>query len=88
MKLRLSIISILLTLTLDLFAAKPIDEAKAAYNDGNYDSAIAQLQSILKRTPKDGTANYYLGLSLLAKDDTDEAVTALIKAEDSTRLWE
>lgn len=82
MKLRFTIFFLFIFLCLSIFAAKPIDEAKAAYNDGNYDSAIAQLQSILKRTPKDATANYYLGLALMATGDTDRAVDALLKAED------
>lgn len=81
MKLKITILSILLFLPLAAFAAKPIDEAKAAYNNGDYDSAVAQLRSILRRTPKDGTANYYLGMSCLALGDTREATEALLKAE-------
>ncbi len=82
MKLKFPLLAIFISLALSALAAKPIDEAKAAYNAGNYESAISQLQAILKRTPKDGTANYYLGLSLLATGQDDQAISALTKAED------
>ena len=64
------------------FAAKPIDEAKAAYKAGDYADAAARLEAILKKTPKDATANYYMGLTQLALDNADEAAAALRKAED------
>lgn len=62
--------------------AKPIDDAKALYNEGRYDEAIAKLNSILKSSPRDINANYYLGLAYLAKGEPSAAVGPLAKAED------
>ena len=74
--------AILLCVGAVAFAAKPIDEAKAAYNAGEYADAAARLEAILKKTPKDATANYYMGLAQLALGNTPQAVPALRKAED------
>lgn len=79
---RFSLFSILISLCISVFAAKPIDEAKAAYARGDFESAITQLQTIIKRTPKDGTAYYYLGLSKMAMGQEEEATKALLKAEE------
>lgn len=75
---------IFISLSLAAFAAKPkpIDAAKAEYNDGNYTEALAKLDAILKKTPKDATANYYMGLTHLALDNQAEGIRALQKAED------
>ncbi len=62
--------------------AAPIDEAKRMYRDGDYSGAVAQLRKILKSKPKDGTANYYLGASLMALGETGEARGPLEKAEE------
>lgn len=63
-------------------AAKPFDDAKALYEAGKYDEAIAKLTAILKTAPRDVNANYYLGLSYLAKGDPAAAIPPLTKAED------
>lgn len=82
MNLKLLTISLIIPLAFSALAAKPIDDVKAAYSAGNYADAAAMCRTILKRTPKDGTANYYLGKSLLALGDKDAAIPALKKAED------
>lgn len=61
--------------------SKPIDDAKALYNSGKYEEAITALKSILNSEKKNGTANYYLGLSYLATGKTKEAVNPLEMAE-------
>ena len=66
----------LLTSALPSFAG-PIDEAKALYNDGQYEQAADELNRIVKKTPRDGTANYYLGASLYELGRFDEAIPAL-----------
>lgn len=63
-------------------AAKPFDEAKALYDSGQYDEAIAKFNAILKSAPRDVNANYYLGLSYLAKGEKSKAISPLAKAED------
>lgn len=62
--------------------AKPIDDAKALYNQGKYEQAVEKLKAILKAAPKDGTANYYLGLSYIALDKPAAAVAPLEKAAE------
>lgn len=63
-------------------AAKPIDEAKALYADGNYAEAIKKLEAILKGSPRDMTANYFLGMSYLGLGEAEKAKGPLLKAED------
>lgn len=62
--------------------AKPIDDAKRLFFDGNYDEAIVKLKAIVKATPRDGTANYYLGMSYAALGDYAAAKPALEKASE------
>lgn len=66
---------IVLTLTAGaiICQAAPIDEAKRLYNEGDYAAAAEQCRKIIKRTPRDGNANYYLGASLIASGKSDEA---------------
>lgn len=62
--------------------AAPIDDAKRLYRDGDYAGAVEKLRKILRSRPKDGTANYYLGLSLIGMGDYAAATEPLKKAED------
>lgn len=64
-------------------AAAPIDDAKKLYNNGEYEQAAEALRKIVKKTPKDGTANYYLGAALYALGDYAEARGPLTVAEGS-----
>ena len=66
--------------TLSLSAA-PIDEAKKLYRSGNYEAAIEMLRPLQKKSPRDGTVNYYLGAALAATGKTDEAIAPLKAAE-------
>lgn len=59
----------------------PIDEARKLYRNGEYEAAVKQLQRIVKRSPRDGNANYYLGMSLRALGRTKEAKGPLGVAE-------
>ena len=63
-------------------AAKPFDEAKALYDSGSYEAAAESFQRIVKKTPRDAAAQYYLGISLLELGRTSEAMDALGRAED------
>ena len=65
-----------------VLSAATIDDAKRLYRDGNYSAAIEKLRTILKTKPKDGTANYYLGASLMALGEVEQAREPLLKAED------
>lgn len=61
--------------------AAPIDEAKKLYKSGNYEAAIKQLEPLRKKSPRDGTINYYLGASLFELGRTAEAIAPLEAAE-------
>lgn len=62
-------------------SAAPIDEVRRLYNEGQYEEAAVKARVILKRTPKDGNANYFLGASLRAIGQTGEAIKPLQAAE-------
>lgn len=72
-------------------AAAPIDNAKRLYLEGEYEEALPLLESLHKKTPRDGNAAYYLGATLVALDRGAEAVAPLTVAEargvaDASRL--
>lgn len=62
-------------------AAAPIDEAKELYAKGEYDAALVRLEQLAKKTPRDGSVNYWLGATLVALNRNDEAIAPLEKAE-------
>lgn len=74
------ILYIFLTVAVAAVAA-PIDEAKELYAKGNYAAALARLEQLAKKTPRDGSVNYWLGATLAALNRNDEAIAPLEKAE-------
>ncbi len=82
---------LLLTAALTAMAAKPLDEAKRLYLDGQYEEALPRLEALKKSSPRDGNVNYYLGSTLYALGRYDEAEAPLKVAEgrgvtDASRL--
>lgn len=67
-------------MTIGLSAA-PIDEAKALYNSGDYEGALARLEALARKSPRDGNVNYWLGATLVALNRLDKAVAPLEKAK-------
>lgn len=63
-------------------ASAPVDEGRRLYLEGNYVEAVEQLRPVVRRTPRDGNANFYLGASLSALGNFSEAKPYLIKAAD------
>lgn len=63
-------------------AAAPVDEGKRLYREGDYEAAVEVLRPVVRRTPRDGNANYYLGASLTALGRADEADPYLRKAAE------
>lgn len=61
--------------------AGPIDQARQLYNDGDYEAVVEKMRPVVKRSPRDGNANYFLGASLYALGQLDEAVKPLETAE-------
>ncbi|MFG6386446.1 MAG: tetratricopeptide repeat protein [Muribaculaceae bacterium] len=72
---------ILLAIALPVMGA-PIDEAKALYNKGEYAAALQRLQQLVKKSPRDGSSNYWLGATLVAMGRNAEAIAPLEKADD------
>lgn len=60
--------------------AAPIDEVRKLYREGNYAGASARARTILRKTPKNGNANYFLGASLVQLGNAKEAIKPLEKA--------
>ena len=50
------------------------------YNQGQYDEAIKLFQQVLKDDPKNLKAQVYYGVSLMGKDQFDQAIEELQKA--------
>ncbi len=61
--------------------AAPIDEARKLYREGDYAAAAEQARKLVKRSPRDGNANFVLGASLMKLGETAEAVAPLKQAE-------
>lgn len=51
----------------------PIDDARRLYNQGDYEGALAALETLHRKTPRDGAVNYWMGATLMALDRTTEA---------------
>lgn len=47
-------------------SAAPHDRGKQLFLDGDYPAALEELSDLVRRSPRDGNANYYLGLTLMA----------------------
>lgn len=74
--------TILLSATAALtLAAAPIDEGKRLYNDGDYEGALQHFEVLQRKSPRDGSANYWLGATLIALDRAEEARRYLTTAE-------
>ncbi len=65
-----------------LAGAAPVDEGRRLYLEGNYQEAVEQLRPVVRRTPRDGNANFYLGASLSALGQYADAKPYLVKAAD------
>ncbi|MDK9699564.1 MAG: FAD-dependent oxidoreductase [bacterium] len=57
-----------------------IDAGKKAFEQGEYDDAIATLQKAIQIEPDDPNANYYFALALMKQSRNDEANDAIRKA--------
>lgn len=77
---RLHIFFAALGISLSAMSA-PIDEARKLYNAGDYEAAAAKARPLVKRSPRDGNANFFLGASLYALGNYDEAIAPLKVAE-------
>lgn len=75
----LSYIFILLAATA---LAAPADEAKKLYKAGKYEEALALLQPLMKKTPRDGSLNYLTGATLIALHRDEEAMPYIKKAKE------
>lgn len=62
--------------------AAPIDEARALYDEGRYTEALEMLETMRRKSPRDGNVNLLLGSTLMALGRYDEARTPLTTASD------
>lgn len=62
-------------------SAAAVDDARRLYHEGNYAAAEVQAREALRKTPKDGNANFFLGASLFHLGDTEAAMAPLRQAE-------
>lgn len=80
--MRRLILSVFLAVVALAGVAKPIDDAIALYDKGDYEQAISILQGIVKSDKRNGTAQYYLGMCYWWLGDADKAVAPLLVAEE------
>lgn len=66
--------------------AGPLDDARSMIEQGSYPQAIDELRKIVKRTPRDASANYLLGLALVKNNEAPEAESYLKTAESRGSL--
>jgi len=59
----------------------PVDEARRLYREGNYEEAVEQARKVVKRSPRDGNGNFFLGASLYKLGRYKEALAPLKQAE-------
>lgn len=57
--------------------AAPIDDAKKLYREGRYEEALAILEPLQRKSPRNGNVNYWHGATLVALNRVDEAVPFL-----------
>lgn len=62
-------------------AAGPVDEARKLYHSGEYAAVAELMKPVVKRTPKDGNANFFYGASLYHLGDIAAAEAPLKVAE-------
>lgn len=62
-------------------SAGPVDDARKLFNDGEYQQVVEKLLPVVKRTPRDGNATYFLGASLYALGDYTGCIDPLTMAE-------
>ena len=73
-------------------SAAPHDRGKQLFLDGDYPAALEELSDLVRRSPRDGNANYYLGLTLMAIGLPEQAGEPLQTAArrnvvDAFGLW-
>ncbi|MBD5232821.1 MAG: hypothetical protein HDS65_01440 [Bacteroidales bacterium] len=65
-------------------SAAPIDDVRKLYNEGRYEEAAEKARPLVKRSPRDGNANFFLGASLFMLGNFEEAVEPLEMAESKS----
>ncbi len=77
---RITALALFIAMCLSASAAL-IDDARRQYREGDYTAAAETARKILKSKPRDGSANFFLGASLLKLGNPGDAIEYLEKAE-------
>lgn len=80
--MRKLIYTMILSATAAAAFAAPVDEARRLYRDGDYEQVVTLLQPVVKKSPRNGNANYWYGAALAALGRTDEALAPLKRAAE------
>ncbi len=78
--MRKLIYALILSATAIATYATPVDEARKLYREGEYEQVVTLLEPVIKKSPRNGNANYWYGASLAALGRTDEAIAPLKRA--------
>lgn len=81
-------ISVLLLFTCAVasFAQSTREKARALFNDGNYVEAKPIFESLLKKSPKDGSYNYWYAVCCFETNDTVADVEKMLKYATTRRV--
>ena len=68
------------------FAQSTKEKARALFNDGNYVEAKPIFESLLKKTPKDGSYNYWYAACCFETNDTVADIEKMLKYATTRRV--
>jgi tetratricopeptide (TPR) repeat protein len=80
MRLTLCGFALLLAVTAPFASADPLQQATAAFEQGNHAEAERLFKAIAAREPKSAPAHYYLGRIAFSKEEVETAVASFEKA--------
>ena len=76
----------LFTCAVASFAQSTREKARALFNDGNYVEAKPIFESLLKKSPKDGSYNYWYAVCCFETNDTVADVEKMLKYATTRRV--
>lgn len=86
MKLRHILLSIFTGVTCAFSYAMTLDEAKKAFENGDYAEALPTLQAIADKEPKNQSVNLMTGVALMRTGDSDAAIKYLNRGSNEAKI--